>query len=74
MDIAPYGLTPWGCYAIVGMSLAYFAYGRDMPLTIRSPFTAVLGPESRSVGAIIDAAAILATIIGIGVTMIAVSI
>ena len=65
-----YGLTPWGCYAIVGMSLAYFAYRRDMPLTIRSPFTAVLGPETaRRVGAVVDAAAILATIIGIGVTI-----
>ena len=65
-----YGLTPWGCYAIVGMSLAYFAYRRDMPLTIRSPFTAVLNPETaRRVGAVVDAAAILATIIGIGVTI-----
>jgi len=65
-----YGLTPWGCYAIVGMSLAYFAYRRNMPLTIRSPFTAVMGPEAgRRVGAVVDAAAILATIIGIGVTI-----
>ena len=65
-----YGLTPWGCYAIVGMSLAYFAYRRDMPLTIRSPFTAVLTPElARRVGGVVDAAAILATIIGIGVTI-----
>ena len=24
-----YGLTPWGCYAIAGMSLAYFAYRRS---------------------------------------------
>ncbi|GIR71910.1 MAG: hypothetical protein CM15mP74_31610 [Halieaceae bacterium] len=65
-----YGLTPWGCYAIAGMSLAYFAYRRDLPLTIRSPFTAVLSPEiGRRVGAVVDAAAILATIIGIGVTI-----
>ncbi|MEK9989854.1 MAG: BCCT family transporter, partial [Halieaceae bacterium] len=65
-----YGLTPWGCYAIVGLSLAYFAYRRDMPLTIRSPFTAVLTAGlSRRVGAVVDAAAILATIIGIGVTI-----
>jgi choline-glycine betaine transporter len=65
-----YGLTPWGCYAIVGMSLAYFAYRRNMPLTIRSPFTAVLSAESgRRVGGVVDAAAILATIIGIGVTI-----
>ena len=65
-----YGLTPWGCYAIVGMSLAYFAYRRNMPLTIRSPFSAVLNPElARRVGGVVDAAAILATIIGIGVTI-----
>ncbi|MDG2459919.1 MAG: BCCT family transporter [Luminiphilus sp.] len=65
-----YGLTPWGCYAIVGMSLAYFAYRRDMPLTIRSPFIAVLSPETgRRLGGVVDAAAILATIIGIGVTI-----
>ena len=65
-----YGLTPWGCYAIVGMSLAYFAYRREMPLTIRSPFTAVLSANAgRRVGAVVDAAAILATIIGIGVTI-----
>ena len=65
-----YGLTPWGCYAIVGMSIAYFAYRRNMPLTIRSPFAAVLKPElTRRVGGVVDAAAILATIIGIGVTI-----
>lgn len=65
-----YGLTPWGCYAIVGMSIAYFAYRRNMPLTIRSPFAAVLKPElARRVGGVVDAAAILATIIGIGVTI-----
>lgn len=65
-----YGFTPWGCYAIVGLSLAYFAYRRDMPLTIRSPFTAVLSANAgRRVGAVVDAAAILATIIGIGVTI-----
>jgi choline/carnitine/betaine transport len=65
-----YGLTPWGCYAIVGLSLAYFSYRRDMPLTVRSPFTAVLSANAgRRVGAVVDAAAILATIIGIGVTI-----
>ena len=32
-------------------------YRRDVPLTIRSPFTAVLGPETaRHVGAVVDAA------------------
>ena len=65
-----YGLTPWGCYAVVGLSLAYFAYRRGLPLTIRSPFSALLGNRAGRVsGALVDTAAILATIIGIGVTL-----
>lgn len=65
-----YGLTPWGCYAVAGLSLAYFAYRRGMPLTIRSPFSAMLGHKTgRIAGAAVDTAAILATIIGISVTL-----
>ena len=65
-----YGLTPWACYAVVGLSLAYFSYRRDMPLTIRSPFSAMLGQRSSTVvGAFVDTAAILATLIGIAVTI-----
>ncbi len=65
-----YGLTAWGCYAIVGMSLAYFTYRHGMPLNFRSPFIAVMSPRfGQAVGAFVDGAAILATIIGIGVTI-----
>lgn len=65
-----YGLTPWGCYAIVGLSLAYFSYRRGMPLTIRSPFSAVLSERAgTTAGALVDTAAILATLIGIAVTI-----
>lgn len=65
-----YGLTPWGCYAVVGLSLAYFSYRRGMPLTIRSPFSAVLSERaSQLAGAFVDTAAILATLIGIAVTI-----
>ena len=65
-----YGKTPWACYAVVGLSLSYFSYRRDMPLTIRSPFSAMLGQRSSTVvGAFVDTAAILATLIGIAVTI-----
>ncbi|MFT5483889.1 MAG: choline/carnitine/betaine transport [Halieaceae bacterium] len=65
-----YGLTPWGCYGIAGMSLAYFSYNRGLPLTIRSPLTAVLGKSaSGPLGDVVDTAAIFATIIGVGVTI-----
>ncbi len=65
-----YGLTPWGCYGIVGMSMAYFSYHRGMPLTIRSPLSPLLaGRASNLAGNIVDTAAILATVIGVGVTI-----
>jgi choline/carnitine/betaine transport len=65
-----YGLTPWGCYGIVGMSMAYFSYHRNFPLTIRSPLSPLMvGRTSRIAGNVVDTAAILATVIGVGVTI-----
>ena len=66
-----YGLTPWACYGIVGMSMGYFAYNRGLPLTIRTPLQPLLGSKlsSGSAGHVIDVVAILATIIGVAVTI-----
>ena len=38
-----WGLHPWAIYALVGLSLAFFAYNHKMPLTIRSAFYPLLG-------------------------------
>ncbi len=65
-----YALTPWGFYALVGIALAYFSYNRGLPLTIRAPLQPLFGNAlSGPVGHAIDIAAILATIIGVGVTI-----
>ena len=65
-----YGLTPWGCYGIVGLALAYFSYNRGFPLTIRSALHPILGKHTAGpIGNIVDIVAILATIIGVGVTI-----
>ncbi len=65
-----YGLTPWGCYGIIGMSLAYFSYNRGLPLTIRSSLQPLFGNAvSGPLGHIVDVVAILATVIGVGVTI-----
>lgn len=65
-----YGLTPWACYSVVGLSLAYFSFNRGMPLTIRSGLRPLFGKSlSGPLGHAVDIAAILATIIGIGVTL-----
>ena len=38
-----WGLNAWSVYAIVGLSLAFFAYNWKLPLTIRSVFYPLLG-------------------------------
>ena len=37
-----WGLHPWAIYAIVGLGLAFFAYNRGLPLTIRSVFLSLI--------------------------------
>jgi choline/carnitine/betaine transport len=65
-----YALTPWGCYAIIGIALGYFSYNRGLPLTIRSSLQPLFGNAVQGwVGHVVDIAAILATIIGVGVTI-----
>lgn len=65
-----YGLTAWGIYGIVGLSLAYFAYNRGLPLTIRSGLTPLFGKSlSGPLGHIVDITAIVATITGVGYTI-----
>ena len=65
-----YGLTPWACYGIVGMALGYLSYAKDMPLTIRSGLQPIFGRRlSGWLGHLVDIAAILATLIGLGVTI-----
>lgn len=65
-----YGLTPWACYGLIGITLAYLSYARGMPLTIRSGLQPLFGGAmSGWLGHVVDIAAILATLIGLGVTI-----
>ncbi len=65
-----YGLTPWACYGVVGISLGYLCYAKGLPLTIRSGLQPLFGGAlSGWVGHAVDIAAILATLIGLGVTI-----
>jgi choline/carnitine/betaine transport len=65
-----YGLTPWACYGVVGISLGYLCYSRGLPLTIRSGLQPLFGSSmSGALGHLVDIAAILATLIGLGVTI-----
>lgn len=65
-----WGITAWSAYAIAGLGLAYFAYRRSLPLTIRSSLTPLFGARlSGPVGHVIDAVAVVATILGVAQTL-----
>lgn len=65
-----WGLHPWAIYAVVGLSLAFFAFNKGMPLTIRSAFYPLLGERCWGwPGHIIDLLAVLATIFGLATSL-----
>ncbi len=65
-----WGFSAWGCYAIVGLSLGFFSYSRGLPLTIRSGLTPLFGNAlSGPLGHIIDIVSVVATILGVSVTL-----
>ena len=65
-----WGFSAWGCYAIVGLSLAFFSYARGLPLTIRSGLTPIFGKALEGpLGHIIDIVSVIATILGVSVTL-----
>ncbi|UWR64399.1 BCCT family transporter [Phaeobacter inhibens] len=65
-----YGFHAWAIYVLTGLSLAYYAYTRDMPLTIRSALTPLLGKAANGfVGHLVDVLGVVATILGVSVTI-----
>jgi choline-glycine betaine transporter len=65
-----YGIHAWAIYVVTGLSLAYYAYTRDMPLTIRSALTPLFGKYVNGIfGHIVDVLGVVATILGVSVTI-----
>lgn len=65
-----WGFHPWAIYAIVALSLAFFAYNKGMPLTIRSAFFPLLRDRVWGwPGHIIDVLAVVATIFGLATSL-----
>ncbi|MCZ2722587.1 BCCT family transporter [Marinomonas sp. 15G1-11] len=65
-----YGFHAWAIYVVTGLCLAYYAYTKDMPLTIRSALTPLLGRFSNGIiGHLIDVLGVVATILGVSVTI-----
>ncbi|WP_019628011.1 BCCT family transporter [Thioalkalivibrio sp. AKL10] len=65
-----WGLHPWAIYAVVGLALAFFAYNKGLPLTIRSAFYPLLGERVWGpIGHVIDTLAVLATMFGLATSL-----
>ncbi|WP_298181618.1 choline BCCT transporter BetT [Saccharomonospora sp.] len=65
-----YGITGWGMYALMGMSLGYFAFRYRLPLAIRSALYPIIGKRIHGrIGDTVDLAAILGTVFGISVSL-----
>ncbi|MEM7060183.1 MAG: BCCT family transporter [Pseudomonadota bacterium] len=61
-----WGLEGWSVYAIVGLTLAIFAYNKGMPMTLRSAFYPIFGDKVWGwVGHVIDTLAVFATLFGL---------
>lgn len=65
-----WGLHAWSIYCIVAVCLAYAAYRKGLPLTIRSTLEPILGDRIHGrLGHAVDLLAIFATIFGIATSL-----
>ncbi|MBZ9558379.1 MULTISPECIES: choline BCCT transporter BetT [Modicisalibacter] len=65
-----WGLSGWGIYTLVGMSLAFFSYRHNLPLTIRSALYPIFGDRIYgAIGHAVDIAAVLGTVFGIAASL-----
>ncbi len=65
-----WGLAAWASYGLVGLAIGYVAYRRNLPLTIRSALAPLFGKVmSGRAGHLVDIVAVVATILGVAVTM-----
>ncbi|EOZ95152.1 High-affinity choline uptake protein BetT [Indibacter alkaliphilus LW1] len=65
-----WGFHAWAIYALVALSLGFFAFNKGLPLTIRSVFYPILGDKIYGwIGDVIDVFAVLATLFGLATSL-----
>lgn len=65
-----WGLHPWAIYAIMSLSLAFFAYNKNLPLSLRSVFYPILKDKIFGIwGDIIDILAVIACLVGLATSL-----
>jgi len=72
MDITflHWGLHPWAVYTLVGLALAFFAFNKGLPLSIRTAFYPLFGERIYGlIGNVIDTMATVATLFGVATSL-----
>ncbi len=65
-----WGIHAWAIYAVVALSLAYFAFRHKLPLTIRSSLYPLIGERIHGpIGHTVDIFAVLGTIFGVATSL-----
>ncbi len=65
-----WGFAAWATYALIGLAIGYVAFRRNLPLTVRSALAPLFGKTmSGPAGHLVDIVAVVATILGVAVTM-----
>ncbi|WP_028629302.1 BCCT family transporter [Metapseudomonas resinovorans] len=61
-----WGLHPWAIFTVVGLGLAYFAYRKGLPLTMRSILYPLIGDRIYGpIGHVVDILAVVITAFGV---------
>lgn len=70
LTVFHWGTTAWAMYAIVGVSLAYFAFRKGLPLSMRSALYPLIGNKIYGpIGHTVDILTVFGTIFGISTTL-----
>jgi len=65
-----WGLHPWGIYALISLALAFFAYNKGLPLSLRSVFYPLLKDKIFGIwGDLIDILAVVACLFGLATSL-----
>ncbi|WP_078412243.1 BCCT family transporter [Priestia abyssalis] len=65
-----WGVSAWACYAVVGVSLAFFQFRKKLPASLSSVFYPLVGDKIKgSFGKFIDIIVILSIVIGIATSL-----
>ena len=65
-----WGLHPWAIYIIVALSLAFFSYRHDLPLSLRAALYPLIGSRIHGpIGDAVDTMAVVGTVLGVATSL-----